>query len=267
MKTERVILSIENGVAWVTLSRLDKKNAFDMEMFYQLNRIIDKLLRDKNLRAVVLRSGGEDFSTGLDIKSIIPKPSSVLRLLFKWNPWKANLAQKVCVGWRRIPVPVVCQIKGRCWGAGMQLALGADFRFASMNSEFSIMEAKWGLIPDMGGSLALRELLPVDQAMKITMLAEKISAEKAKELNLITEVADDVEVAVKEFLEKIIAASPDANAGVKKLYHKAWHHNDPFLLFRECYYQIKVLLSPNQRIAVARNTTKPDTPYVHQRFR
>ena len=106
MNEERVALRIEDGVAFVTLNRPEKRNALDMAMFRAIDNVSRKLRRDRHIRAVIVQGNGEDFCSGLDVKSVLSQPSSALSLLAKWLPGKANLAQRVSVNWRRIPVPV-----------------------------------------------------------------------------------------------------------------------------------------------------------------
>ncbi|MGH8035460.1 MAG: enoyl-CoA hydratase-related protein, partial [Lysobacterales bacterium] len=172
--TERIIISVDKNIACVRLNRADKRNALDLEMFRAIAGAQRKIRAQGGLRAVILEGDGEDFCSGLDVKSMMTNRSGMLRLLWKWLPWQANLAQQVSVGWRRLPIPVIAVIQGRCWGGGLQIALGADFRIAHPATSLSIMEGRWGLIPDMGGTLALRELCARDQALRLAMTAETL---------------------------------------------------------------------------------------------
>ena len=212
MDKQRVILEIENDIAFVTLNRAKKRNALDMAMFSAIDRVSRQLRRNREIRAVIVMANGEDFCSGLDIKSVMRQRSSVLALLAKWFPGKANLAQRVSYNWRKIPVPVIMVIQGRCWGGGLQIALGADFRFASTDATFSIMEGKWGLIPDMGGTLALRELMDRDKAMKLAMTAEEISGTEAFELRLASGLDSDPSEVARALAERPKERSPDAIA-------------------------------------------------------
>ena len=160
---ERIRLKIEDGVASVRLARPDKRNALDLDMFEAIARTQRQLARERRLSVVILSGEGPDFCSGLDVKAVMGDSSAAVRLLFKWLPGQANLAQRVSVGWRRLPVPVIAAIHGRCWGGGLQIALGADFRVVHPEASLSVMEGRWGLIPDMGGTLALRDILPRDQ--------------------------------------------------------------------------------------------------------
>ena len=250
MNKERVTLRIDNDIAFVTLNRAEKRNALDMAMFKAIDKISRQLKQNRNIRAVIVQADGEDFCSGLDIKSVMSSKSSSLSLLGKWLPGQANLAQRVSYNWRKIPVPVIMVIQGRCWGGGLQIALGADFRFATSDASFSIMEGKWGLIPDMGANLAVRELVAKDVALKLTMTAEVISAQTALDYGLITHVSDEPLQQAMQLAGQITERSPDAIAAVKKLYHKNWFKAEWRMLAKESYYQVKILLGRNQNRAV-----------------
>jgi enoyl-CoA hydratase/carnithine racemase len=252
MNEQNVTLHIENNLAFVTFNRADKRNALDMAMFKSIDRISRQLKRDRNIRAVIVQANGEDFCSGLDIKSVLGNKSSPLLLLRKWLPGQANLAQRVSYNWRKIPVPVIMVIQGRCWGGGLQIALGADFRFATPDASFSIMEGKWGLIPDMGANLALRELVAKDIALKLAMTAEVMSAETALDYGLITDVSDEPLQQAMQLASQITQRSPDAVAAVKKLYQQNWFKAEWLILAKESYYQVKILLGKNQNRAVKR---------------
>ncbi|MBY6188276.1 crotonase/enoyl-CoA hydratase family protein [Marinobacter hydrocarbonoclasticus] len=249
---ERIDYQLRNGVAYVRLNRPDKRNALDWDSFKAIVSAQKAIAKDRRVRAVVLSGAGEDFCSGLDVKSVLGKPRQALGLLAKWWPGRANLAQRVSTGWRDLPVPVIAVLHGRIWGGGLQIALGADFRIVSPDGDLSVMEGKWGLIPDMGGSLALRELMAADHALWLAMTAERIGAERALELGLVTEVCDDPEARAREMVDTLLACSPDALAAVKGLFRE---HNLPGrgrLLAAETWRQCKVLMGRNQRIATAR---------------
>lgn len=250
MNEHRVTLRIENNIALVTLNRAKKRNALDMAMFKAIDKVSRQLRKDRNIRAVIVQGAGEDFCSGLDIKSVMSQKSSSMILLAKWLPGQANLAQRVSYNWRKIPVPVIMVIHGRCWGGGLQIALGADFRFSTADASFSIMEGKWGLIPDMGGNLALREVVAKDIALKLTMTAEVISAQTAFDYGLITDVSDKPLDQAMQLAGQIAQRSPDAVAATKKLYQQNWFKAEWIMLAKESYYQVKILLGKNQGLAV-----------------
>ena len=265
MTDSRLCISHADGVATVTLNRPDKRNALDLPMFLAIDRAIRQLRRDRRVRAVILCGEGEDFCSGLDIKSVLGNPLQGLRLLWKWLPGNANLAQRVSIGWRRLPVPVIAAIHGRCWGGGLQIALGADYRIATPDTSLSIMEAKWGIIPDMGGTLSLRELLPVDVALRLASTAELLSGEQAHELGLLTALAEDPYAAAQALAQNFVTRSPDSVAAAKWLYHYAWSPRERAVLARETLLQWRLLLGANQKIAVqrakAQAENQPEKPY------
>ncbi|SDI66873.1 Enoyl-CoA hydratase/carnithine racemase [Ferrimonas sediminum] len=254
--SEKVKLAVKEGVAWVALNRPDKCNALDYELFKALVSVQKQLLRRRDVRVVILFGEGRDFCSGIDIKSLFNSPSSAMKLLFKVFPWRANLAQRVNTGWRDLPVPVIAAIDGRCWGGGMQIALGADFRIAAPDASLAVMEGRWGLIPDMGGTLALREQLPQDQALMLSMMAEPVDAQRALELNLVTEVAEQPKLRAEILAQALIERSPNALAEVKRLYRRQGFASNGRILIGETWGQIKMMLSKNQRIAVAKQKGK-----------
>jgi len=239
--SDRVVVGIEDQVATVRLNRPDKRNALDLEMFRAIADAQKSLRRNRALRAVVLCGAGVDFCSGLDVKSAMNDRRGMVLLLWKWLPWRANLAQRVSLGWRELPVPVIAALHGRCWGGGLQIALGADFRITAPDASLSIMESKWGLIPDMGGTLALRELLGRDQAMKLAMTAEEITGEEAFRLGLATAVSSKPQAAALDLAGQLAARSPDAVNAIKRLYRKSWARGAGTALARETAYQIGVL--------------------------
>ncbi|WDE14113.1 crotonase/enoyl-CoA hydratase family protein [Thalassomonas haliotis] len=254
MNNNRIKVTIEEQIAHVCLTRPEKHNALDIKMFKAIDNTIKKLKKNRDIRAIIVSGAGPDFCTGLDIKSVMRSPLNAMQLLFKWLPWRANLAQRVSTGWRELPVPVIMALSGRCWGGGLQIALGADFRIAHPETSLAIMEAKWGLIPDMGGTLALRTLLNQDVAKKLAMTGQELTAEQALALGLILEVDDQPLEKAKKLAGEICRQSPDAVSAVKRLYNKSWWSGPGAALARESAYQLKVLAGKNQKIKTFNQT-------------
>ncbi|GAM76031.1 enoyl-CoA hydratase [Vibrio ishigakensis] len=267
--TSRITCTVdENQIAIVSLNRPDKLNAIDLEMFMAVNDMSRRLSKNKQIRAVIVKAEGNDFCSGLDVKSLLSDKKGAAKLLFKWLPFKPNLAQRFSLGWRDIPCPVLFAIHGRCWGGGLQLVSGGDFRIASPDANFSIMEAKWGLIPDMGGAIAFRELMRQDHTLEMAMTAKVIDCEKAKEFGLVTKIADDPFAKAYELALECINRSPDILAANKKLYHNTWWSTPGRALALETWYQIKVMMGKNQRVAVKRERNPEDKPtYINRQFK
>jgi enoyl-CoA hydratase/carnithine racemase len=252
MSENLVNLTIEEGIAFVTLNRPVKHNALNIEMFQGIDKIIKCIKTNRHVRVVIVSGAGENFCSGLDVKSVLANKSNGLKLLWKWLPGNANLAQRVSIGWRRLNVPVIMALHGKCWGGGMQIALGGDFRIAATDSSLSVMESRWGLIPDMGGTPALLECVAGDQAMKLAMTSETVDASQALSIGLITQVSDTPLQAAKVLAKQLLDRSPDTNRVIKHLYHKIWSVNERKILAKETLNQLKIIAGKNQRIAVKR---------------
>ncbi|MCJ8321734.1 MAG: crotonase/enoyl-CoA hydratase family protein [Colwellia sp.] len=249
-----VDLTIENNIAYVRFNRENKHNALNITMFNQIKTTINVLKNNRHIRAVIVSGNGDDFCTGLDVKSVMKSATAPVKLLFKWHPWRSNLAQIVSTGWQQIPVPVIMVIEGRCWGGGLQIALGGDFRIAAPDASIAIMEARWGLIPDMGGTLALRRLIRQDIAKELAMTGEIINGDKALEIGLVSHVVEQPMKKAIEMAKILCQQSPDSVAATKKLYNNSWIGSSGFALARESFYQLKILLGKNSKIKAYNQT-------------
>lgn len=266
--SDRLDIEIDDhGIATVSLNRPDKRNAIDWPMLRAWIDAQKQLTKTPGLRGVIIRGHGASFCAGLDFAAFGKTPARVVQAFFQPGGRDANLFQQACIGWRQLPVPVAAAIHGHCFGGGIQLALGADFRFSRPDAEFSVMEAKWGLIPDMSGMITLRELIPIDLAKRLVMTAEVFSGEQAKAWNLVTELANDPERAARELLDQIAQRSPDAVAAAKGLLHETWQADDNKALAAERRWQRRLLVGDNQRIAVKRNLGGADKPFARRRIK
>ena len=222
-----VTCRVEGGVAQVRLNRPDKLNALTLDTLEDLVTTARDLSRDRTLRGVVIGGEGESFCAGLDFATVLKNPPRVARS-FVPNPWRGtNLFQEACWAWRRVPVPVVAAVHGHCYGGGLQIALAADLRMTTADAQWSVMEAKWGLVPDMSGVQALSQQVRMDVAKRLTMTGEVVSGERAVELGLASEVHDEPFVAATRFLEQVAQRSPDAVAATKRLFGRTWSAERP----------------------------------------
>lgn len=264
--TERVVTRIEGEFAFVELNRPDKHNGLDLPMLEGLVRAGKALRANKNVRAVILSGAGESFSAGLDFASVTKKPSGIARALFKVLPFQAtNLFQEASWVWRRLPIPVIAAVEGHCYGGGLQIALAADFRFAAPSADFSVLEARWGLIPDMSGSVTVRELVGMDLAKRLFMTGEFFSAEQAHAWGLVSEVADDPKAAALAFAAKLAERSPDAVASSKKLLQDSWFRSPRLAFAIETVEQIKMLTGKNAAIARKAGMAKQQPKFLPRR--
>ncbi len=255
--TERVQINIEAHVAEVTLNRPDKMNAVDLKMFTALGDAADKIANERSVRAVVLRGAGDNFCAGIDL-SVLSDSSLDFgaALATPVDPSPANVFQRAAYAWRELPMPVICAIHGVAFGAGLQIALGADIRYASPDARLSIMEAKWGIIPDMGMSATLRHLVPPDRAKELSWSARVFDSAEAEKMGLVTAVVDDPIKTSREFAASLAAKSPDAIRGIKSLVNQGWQASEADSLALEAHLQSGIIGGVNQREAAAANLGK-----------
>jgi enoyl-CoA hydratase/carnithine racemase len=244
-----VTCTTTDGIAQVRLDRPAKLNALTLPLLDELVATAREMRHDRSLRAVVVAGEGDSFCAGLDFASTLKKPVEVAKA-FVPRPWRGtNTFQEACWAWRRVPVPVVAAVHGHCLGGGVQIALAADFRFATPDSTWSVLEGKWGIIPDMSGIQALSELVGIDTAKRLTMTAEMISGEQAHRLGLVTELTADPVVGATAFAQRLAERSPDALAAAKRLFDDTWHRSPRRTFARERIEQAFLLLGANTRIA------------------
>jgi len=254
---DRLKISMDGHVALVMLNRPDKYNALDLRMFDALAEAADSLAKVSKVRAVILHGAGDNFCAGIDV-SVFTNPK--LRIdeshLAPVAPSAANLFQRAAYAWRELPVPVICALHGVTYGGGLQIALGADLRYAAANTRFSIMEAKWGLIPDMAISTTLRNIVRADQVKELAWSGRVFDAAEALQLGIVTGLHDDPLAAATETAQLYAAKSPDAIKGVKRLVNDAWNLSEPDALALEARLQLGVIGHPNQLEAVQANLEK-----------
>jgi enoyl-CoA hydratase/carnithine racemase len=186
-------------------------------MFEALVETGRALAAERSLRAVVLSGEGRTFCAGLDVASFANLARSGGRnLLERSGAGPANFAQSAAWVWMELPVPVVAAVHGVAYGAGLQIALAADIRFVAPDAKLSVMEIKWGLIPDVTGSQTLRRLVRLDVAKELTFTGRVISGREAAELGLATHLSDTPREAALELAREIAGRSPSAvRAGIE----------------------------------------------------
>lgn len=215
----------DSGVADVRLSRADKMNALDPAMFAALVEASDLLAKSTSLRAVVLSGEGRSFCAGLDFASFSAmgegnrsdRPAITDPIADRIT----HHGQQAVYGWTELPVPVIAALHGHALGGGIQLALGADIRIAAPDTKMSVLEIRWGLVPDMTGTQSLVNLVGLDVAKELTFSGRMVEAEEALELGLVTMIADDPRAAALEMAADIATKSPHAIRAAKRLFNSA----------------------------------------------
>jgi len=252
---ERVRITVADHIAVVTLSRGDKHNALDPAMFEAIIDAAERLRVEPGVRAVVLHGDGPSFCSGLDLASLMASAAAdgavgVQGILARLAAGRPNVFQRVSCDWALVPAPVIAAIHGTCYGGGLQIALGADIRIAAPDARLSVMEVKWGLIPDMGITRSLPRLTGIDVAKELTFTGRVVSGEEARGLGLVTRVADDPLATAVELAAEIAARSPDAVQAAKGLYDASWISSADESLALEASLQGQLIGSPNQLAAV-----------------
>ena len=258
---DRVSIDLKEGVADVRLIRADKMNALDPAMFDGIIEAGDRLAAMKGVRAVVLSGEGRAFCAGLDMESFAAMKAGGdavpgVRDLTKRTHGIANRPQQCAWLWRTLPVPVIAAVHGVAFGGGFQIALGADVRYATGDARFSVMEIKWGLVPDLAGTQLMRHLAREDVVRELTYTGRIFDAKEAQQLGFVTRIVDDPRAAAFETAREIAAKSPDAVRAAKRLLNLAVASDAATGLIAESVEQQKLIGAPNQLEAVAANLQK-----------
>ena len=252
----RVRIEIDGHVAVATLARPEKHNALDAAMFDALIVAAERLRSEPGVRAVVLCGEGPSFCSGLDLASMMSDPAGLPGLVERLRAGVPTWFQRAAFEWTRVPVPVIAAIHGHCLGGGLQIALGADIRIAAPDARLSVMEIKWGLIPDMAITRTLPRLVGVDVAKELAFTGRVLSGAEALPLGLVTRVSEDPAAEARALAEEIAARSPDAVRAVKHLFDEAWTSPAEVTLALEAELQGRLVGSPNQLEAVMAGMAK-----------
>jgi enoyl-CoA hydratase/carnithine racemase len=279
---QRIRVSITEGVADVRLSRPDKMNALDQAMFDALVETGRALISEPGLRAVVISGEGRAFCAGLDMgrfeKMAAPpagtsgsgpadgSPDAARRAndlrLGPRTHGICNGAQYAAMVWQDVPVPVIAAVHGVAFGGGFQVALGADMRFVAPETKMSVMEIKWGLVPDMAGVALMRNLARADVVRELTFSGRVFSGTEAQALGFATRVCADPYAEAIAFAREIAGKSPDAIRAAKRLLRLAETADPASILQAESTEQVALLGSPNQVEAVSANLHKRAPHFV-----
>ncbi len=255
-----VALARTGAVAEVTINRPEKMNALDGAVFAGLPRAAAEIAADKAVRTVVLTGAGANFSAGIDLDYLRGAVASGAdfgaRLMTRMPGSAANEFQAPARCWQELGRPVIAALRGVCFGGGAQIALGADIRIAAPDLRFSIMEMRWGLIPDMGLTASLPRLVRMDVAKDLVLTGRIVGAEEALALGLVTRIAEDPLAAAREAAEAIAGKNPDAVRRAKRLLEESWTASPEDALRLEAVLQGEIIGRPNQIEAVRANMEK-----------
>lgn len=243
-------VDINNEIAIVTLNREQSKNAMGFGMMQELVACAKDIRNNRHIRGVILTGSGQTFCSGLDLNDLKKAPK---RFVF-WELVKPkySLFQAAALVWRDLPIPVIAAVEGHCLGAGVQLALAADIRIVHPQSTWSVLENRWGLVPDMGLTQTAAGLIQADVLKELTFSARFFSGTEAQSLGFATKLSTTPVEEAKKMLQDMFIHSPDALAAGKKLLNQMVL-NPKAALRQEKTWQLKLLLSANQARAVKKS--------------
>ena len=251
MDDDRVQIDVVDGVADVRLTRGDKHNGLDAAMYEALVEVAAEVAATHGVRAVVISGDGPSFCAGLDFKAVMTGTGLVPERAFsRADGDVANFAQRATYDWQRLEVPVIAAIHGACLGAGLQLALAADVRIAAPDTKLSVAEIRYGLVPDMGLTQTVPDLVGIDVAKELTFTGRTVDAAEALRIGLVTRLADDPRREASALAAEVATRSPDAVRAAKRLLDRAWRAGSDVGLALEAESQQKLIGSPNQIAAV-----------------
>lgn len=273
--TDLVTIEVNDHVADVRLNRPEKYNAISPGMFDALVNAGEALMNRSDVRVVVLSGNGPGFCAGLDMNSFQGMADRAAESTQKADVGSAvikgdvaskderpeNRAQRAAYIWKKLPMPVIAALHGVSYGGGCQIALGADIRFAAPSAKLSVLEIKWGLIPDMSLTQTLRDIVSLDIAKELAFTGKTLSAAEAKEIGLVTHVVDNPLEAAFELATTIASKSPDAVRFGKRLLETSWHADERTGLQLEAKLQGKLIGSENQVEAIKANFENRDPAF------
>lgn len=253
---DRVRIDLTDGVAEVVLARPERLNALDDAQFDAIIDSIARLEAMPGVRCVILSGEGDGFCAGLDLSmfaggqlpDLVPRTHGI-----------ANRVQQIAWGWRTLPVPVIAAVHGVALGAGFQIMMGADIRIAAPDAKLAVLEARWGLVPDVAGIALFRGVVRDDVARELTYTGRTISGEEAARLGVVTRTADDPHAEALALARMIAANSPLAMRADKRLFNLALDADEATILLAESREQTALLAGAEHRetLVAAREKRAP----------
>ncbi|HWH82744.1 MAG TPA: enoyl-CoA hydratase/isomerase family protein [Burkholderiaceae bacterium] len=249
---QQVLVESSGGVATVTLNRPTRRNALGMQMRDDLAKAIAIVRDDEDVKAVILTGAGSSFCSGGDLLGMPDsEPGMVrrerVRRLHRWFSELVNLEK-----------PVIAAVRGAAFGAGLNLALAADFVIASSDATFSAAFGRLGLIPDLGGMYLLPRILGLQRAKELVFSTRVLSATEARELGMVYRVvpADDLMPQARLLAERFTHASTAAIGMAKSIMNQAFHLDAHAMAEFEAFAQAAARETSYHREAISRFAEK-----------
>ena len=250
---DTISYQLEDGIAAVTLNRPEKMNALNQESFETLVAIGEAIKADNSVRVVILQGAGKAFSAGLDMEAMMAVGDVDLA---ERTHGLNNLFQQAAWVWHEVPVPVIAAVHGACFGGGLQIMTGADIRYVHPDTKLSIMEMKWGIVPDMAGTQLWSTYVREDIIRELTYTARVFSGVEAGQYGFATRVCDDPIATAQATAEDIANKNPDAVRAAKRLINNQRQPDQAAGLMAESVEQNALMKTPNQIEAVMANFEK-----------
>lgn len=250
-----VNLVVEKNLARLELNRPQKLNSINEDLIKDMLSALIEIEKNPAIRLVLFYGKGGNFSSGLDVMSIMGNPALVKEILQEYKNGH-NKIQHLALGIYELKVPVIALIEGYCYGGGLQMALGADFRITTKDAKWSIMEGKWGIIPDMGLSVTARGRVREDILLKHTLLADKFTGAYAQEVGFATEVSENPQARGEQLAQELLQKSPDFMKNAKYMLRQTYSMPTLARPKIELELQQPLLGSKNQMEAVTANLQK-----------
>lgn len=247
---DTISYQLENGIATVTLNRPEKMNALNQDLFEALIAAGEAIKADNSVRVVILHGAGKAFCAGLDMDLMKAISDTDLN---ERTHGISNLFQQAAWIWHELPVPVIAAVHGTCLGGGLQIMAGADIRYIHPDTKLSIMEMKWGIVPDMAGTQLWSTYVREDIIRELTYTARLFSGHEAGEYGFATLLSEDPLAVAQASAEQIAIKNPDAIRAAKRLINNQRQPDFAAGLLAESAEQMSLMNTPNQREAVTAN--------------
>ena len=254
MSTPPVLTAIADGIGTITLNRPEARNALSKDMRPALAAAVTQMRDDPQVYAVILTGAGGAFCSGGDISGMLDSTRTGLvfrnnmRELHQWLPELVNMEK-----------PVIAAVDGPAFGAGLSLALAADFVLATRRARFCAVFGRIGLVPDLGAMHMLPRIVGLQKAKELVFTARTVEAEEAKQLGMVFDIVDDgaaLTVAAQALAKRFGDASTAAIGMAKTIMNQSFESDARTLAEMEAYAQSMCRGSPYHQEAIRRFKAK-----------
>ena len=231
---ENVKVEFEDGIAWVTMNRPDKRNAINPGLVFEMVEVLEDLEEDDRAQVIVFTGAGEAFSAGQDLKEYF-READAGRPVDRERLYRANADWQ----WRRLmyyPKPTIAMVNGWCFGGAFQLLLGCDLAIADEKAVFGLSEINWGIIPAGIVTKSVAMALAQRVALYYILTGDNFDGKRAAEIGLVNHAvpADELRSAVRALATKLIKKNPAVLRAAKTAYHHvrgmSWESSYEYLI-------------------------------------